>query len=82
MLLTHLLKWQYQPSKRKAGWKASILEARELAALFIVGDKFIIHSAHEHDTAQEARHRVRRRDQQVDAVAAGGAGGAGGAGPQ
>ncbi len=28
ILLQHLLKWQYQPSKRKIGWKASILEAR------------------------------------------------------
>ena len=28
VLLHHLLNWQYQPSKRKIGWKASILEAR------------------------------------------------------
>jgi hypothetical protein len=28
ILLQHLLKWQYQPSKRRIGWKASILEAR------------------------------------------------------
>lgn len=29
VLLHHLLKWQYQPSKRKLGWKASIVEARK-----------------------------------------------------
>ena len=29
VLLTHLLKWQLQPSRRKVGWKASILEARD-----------------------------------------------------
>jgi hypothetical protein len=29
IVLLHLLKWQYQPSKRKAGWTASILEARD-----------------------------------------------------
>ena len=28
VLLLHLLKWEYQPDKRKLGWKASILEAR------------------------------------------------------
>jgi hypothetical protein len=27
--LHHMLKWQYQPSKRKAGWAASLLEARD-----------------------------------------------------
>ncbi|MDQ3560219.1 MAG: DUF29 domain-containing protein [Pseudomonadota bacterium] len=29
VVLHHLLKWQYQPSRRKAGWTASILEARD-----------------------------------------------------
>ena len=38
--------------------KGSILEARQLAGLFITGDKLIIHSAHEHDTAQEAHVRL------------------------
>lgn len=38
--------------------KGSILEARALAGLFIVGDRLIIHSAHEHDTAQEAHVRL------------------------
>lgn len=28
VLLTHLLKWQFQPEKRKQGWKASIDEQR------------------------------------------------------
>lgn len=29
LLLHHLLKWEYQPEKRKGGWMASILEARD-----------------------------------------------------
>jgi hypothetical protein len=29
VLLLHLLKWQYQPGKRKSGWRASIMEARD-----------------------------------------------------
>jgi len=29
VLLLHLLKWQFQPTKRKPGWKASIVEARD-----------------------------------------------------
>ena len=29
VLLLHLLKWQFQPTKRKPGWQASILEARD-----------------------------------------------------
>lgn len=33
-ILTHLLKWQYQPEKRKGGWEAEIIEHRlQLAAL-------------------------------------------------
>jgi hypothetical protein len=28
VLLLHLLKWQFQPTKRKRGWKASIAEQR------------------------------------------------------
>ena len=28
VLLLHLLKWRYQPEKRKAGWKSSIAEHR------------------------------------------------------
>jgi hypothetical protein len=28
ILLTHLLKWEFQPAKRKHGWKASIAEQR------------------------------------------------------
>jgi hypothetical protein len=27
-LLLYLLKWKFQPEKRKSGWKGSILEAR------------------------------------------------------
>jgi hypothetical protein len=29
VLLHHLLKWQFQPGKRKQGWRASIIEARD-----------------------------------------------------
>lgn len=29
VVLHHLLKWQYRPSKRKGGWSASLLEARD-----------------------------------------------------
>ena len=29
VLLLHLLKWEFQPTKRKPGWRASIVEARD-----------------------------------------------------
>ncbi|MEU8270143.1 hypothetical protein AB0B89_23665 [Sphaerisporangium sp. NPDC049002] len=38
--------------------KGSILEARELAGLFLFGERLILHSAHEFKTAQEAFRRV------------------------
>lgn len=38
--------------------KGSILEARELAGLFLLGEQLILHSAHEFKTAQEAFRRV------------------------
>lgn len=38
--------------------KGSILEARELAGLFLFGDNLIIHSAHKFDTAVEAFNRI------------------------
>ncbi|GIH91952.1 hypothetical protein Psi01_25820 [Planobispora siamensis] len=38
--------------------KGSILEARELAGLFLFGEELILHSAHEFKTAQEAFRRV------------------------
>lgn len=38
--------------------KGSILEARELAGLFLLGEKLIIHSAHQFDTSIEAFMRV------------------------
>ena len=28
-LLVHLLKWQFQPKKRKGGWRATIIEQRD-----------------------------------------------------
>ncbi|MFE6305026.1 hypothetical protein [Nocardiopsis sp. NPDC057823] len=39
--------------------KGSILEARELAGLFLFGEKTIIHSAHEFKTSKEAFLRIR-----------------------
>ncbi len=38
--------------------KGSILEARELAGLFILGERLIIHSAHQFDTSKEAFERI------------------------
>ena len=38
--------------------KGSILEARELAGLFLFGEQLILHSAHEFKTAQEAFRRL------------------------
>lgn len=38
--------------------KGSILEARELAGLFLFGEQLILHSAHEFKTAQEAFRRI------------------------
>jgi phage terminase large subunit-like protein len=39
--------------------KGSLLEARELAGLFLFGEQTILHSAHEFKTAQEAFLRIR-----------------------
>jgi hypothetical protein len=39
--------------------KGSILEARELAGMFLLGEELILHSAHEFKTSQEAFRRVR-----------------------
>jgi hypothetical protein len=39
--------------------KNAILEARELAGLFLVGERLIIHSAHQYDTSIEAYRRLR-----------------------
>jgi len=38
--------------------KGAVLEARELAGLFLFGEELILHSAHEFKTAQEAFRRV------------------------
>jgi hypothetical protein len=38
--------------------KGALLEARELAGLFLFGEQLILHSAHEFKTAQEAFRRV------------------------
>jgi hypothetical protein len=39
--------------------KGSILEARELAGLFVLGERLITHSAHQFDTSLEAFRRLR-----------------------
>lgn len=39
--------------------KGSIIEARELAGLFLLGEMLIMHSAHEFKTAQEGFRRIR-----------------------
>jgi hypothetical protein len=39
--------------------KGSILEARELAGLFLFGERLILHSAHEFKTSSEAFRRIR-----------------------
>ncbi|MFS8534349.1 MAG: hypothetical protein FWJ65_04255 [Limnochordales bacterium] len=41
--------------------KGAILEARELAGLFLFGERTIIHSAHEFKTSREAFLRIRER---------------------
>jgi phage terminase large subunit-like protein len=38
--------------------KGAILEARELAGLFLLGERLIIHSAHQFDTSLEAFRRL------------------------
>jgi hypothetical protein len=40
--------------------KGSILEARELAGLFLFGEQLLVHTAHEFKTATEAFRRIRR----------------------
>lgn len=40
--------------------KGAILEARELAGLFLLGEELILHSAHEFKTGQEAFRRILR----------------------
>jgi phage terminase large subunit-like protein len=56
-------KWQYLRNgitvARQNG-KGSLLEARELAGLFLFGEKTLIHSAHRFDTSQ--KHYVRMRE--------------------
>lgn len=38
--------------------KGSVLEARELAGLFVLGERFIVHSAHQFDTSLDAFRRL------------------------
>lgn len=48
--------------------KGSILEARELAGLFLLGERLILHSAHEFKTAQEAFLRIRSLIEQTPSL--------------
>lgn len=48
--------------------KGAILEARELAGLYLFSDKLIIHSAHEFKTAQEAFLRIKSLIDNTDAL--------------
>jgi phage terminase large subunit-like protein len=45
--------------------KGAILEARELAGLFLFGDRLIVHTAHEFKTATEAFRRIRELIEQT-----------------
>lgn len=46
--------------------KGSVLEARELAGLFLFGEELILHSAHEYKTAAEAFLRIRSLIENTD----------------
>lgn len=48
--------------------KGAILEARELAGLFLFGEKLILHSAHEFKTAQEGFRRLRFLIENTDSL--------------
>jgi hypothetical protein len=48
--------------------KGAILEARELAGLFLFGERLILHSAHEFKTAQEGFRRVLALFENTDAL--------------
>lgn len=52
---------------RQSG-KGSILEARELAGLFLLGERLILHSAHEFRTASEAFTRIKNLIDGSDAL--------------
>jgi Domain of unknown function DUF29 len=60
VLLIHLLKWHFQPEKRKSGWKASIYEARRKINM-LVGESPSLRSFPEQVLAEEyvsARHQA------------------------
>lgn len=48
--------------------KGGIIEARELAGLFLLGEKLILHSAHEFKTAKEAFLRIERLITNTDSL--------------
>ena len=52
VVLIHLLKWQFQPEKRKNGWKASIYESRRKIKM-LVGESPSLRSFPEQVLAEE-----------------------------
>ncbi|MDI9885914.1 terminase [Streptomyces sp. HNM0645] len=48
--------------------KGGVIEARELAGLFLLGEQLILHSAHEFKTAKEAFLRIERLIMNTDAL--------------
>jgi hypothetical protein len=50
-----------RPVVGRQNGKNAILEARELAGLFLLGEKLIIHTAHEQKTASEHFRRMLNR---------------------
>jgi Domain of unknown function DUF29 len=60
VLLIHLLKWQFQPEKRKSGWNASIYESRRKIKM-LVGESPSLRSFPEQVLGEEyssARHQA------------------------
>jgi hypothetical protein len=60
VLLIHLLKWRFQPEKRKNGWNASIYEARRKIGM-LVGESPSLKSFPQQILAEEyasARHQA------------------------
>ncbi len=61
-ILEHLIKWRYQPAKRKAGWRSSIREHRDRIAR-ILGDSPSLRTLPSEVLADEYR---RARDAALD----------------
>ncbi len=50
--------WECAVNVPRQNGKGGIIEARELAGLFLLGEKLILHSAHEFKTAMEGMRRI------------------------